>query len=161
MQQPVHGTAEGLYDCFEKAMTYMGIRDSWKAKMIGLGCDGTNINLGKKYGLQALLKKEVPWVICFWCLSHHLELLIKDALNGTLFGLIDEFLLQVYYIYEKSPKTCRELEEIVVELKGCLNSTKISKEGGTHLIRTSGTRFIAHKVATSNRIVDRFGTSVT
>ena len=40
-------------------------------------------------------------MISFWCLSHCLELLIKGALNGTLFGLIDEFLLQVYYINEK------------------------------------------------------------
>ena len=51
MQRPAHGSTEGLYDCFEKAMTYIGIEDSWKAKMIGLGCDGMNINLGKQYGL--------------------------------------------------------------------------------------------------------------
>ena len=53
--------------------------------MVGLGCDGTNVNLGKRNGLQALLKKKVPWVICYWCLSHWLELSIKDALSGTLF----------------------------------------------------------------------------
>ena len=100
-------------------------------------------------------------MICFWCLSHHLELLIKDALNGTLFGLIDEFLLQAYYIYEKSPKKCRELEEIVVELKGCLDSTEMPKEGGTHPLRASGTRFIVHKVAALNRIVECFGAYIS
>ena len=31
MTQPACGTAEGLYNCFQ-----------------GLGCDGTNLNLGKK-----------------------------------------------------------------------------------------------------------------
>ena len=46
MRQSARGTAEGLYECFEKAMNYMGIEDSWKAKMIGLGCDGMSVNLG-------------------------------------------------------------------------------------------------------------------
>lgn len=93
--------------------------------------------------------------------SHWLELLIKDALNGTLLGLIDEFLLQVYYIYEKSPKKYRELEEIVVELKGCLESIDMPKEGGTRPLHASGTRFIAHKVAALNRIIDRFGAYIS
>ena len=64
VQQPTLSTAEGLYQCFEKAMKYMGIEDSWKAKTIGVGCDGTSVNLGKKNGLAALLKREIPWVIC-------------------------------------------------------------------------------------------------
>ena len=161
VQQPTLSTAEGLYQCFEKAMKYMGIEDSWKAKTIGVGCDGTSVNLGKKNGLAALLKREIPWVICFWCLAHRLELSIKDALSGTFFGFIDEFLLQVYYVYERSPKKCRELEEIVSELKGCLDSTEMPKEGGTRPLRASGTRFITHKVAALNRIIDRFGAYIS
>jgi len=58
VQQPVRSTVEGLYNCFESAMAYMGIEESWKMKMVGLGCDDTNINLGKKKSLQALLKEE-------------------------------------------------------------------------------------------------------
>jgi len=69
VQQPVRSTAEGLYNCFESAMAYMEIEESWKMKMVGLGCDGTSVNLGGKNGLQALLKKKVSWVICFWSLS--------------------------------------------------------------------------------------------
>ena len=80
MQQPAHSTAEGLYNCFECAMAYISIEESWKLKMVSLGCNGTNENLGKKNGLQAFSKKKVPWVICFWCLSHLLELSIKDTL---------------------------------------------------------------------------------
>ena len=45
-------------------------------------------------------------------LVHRLELALKDALKGTLFTVIDEMLLRVYYLYKNSPKevpraTCR------------------------------------------------------
>ena len=33
---------------------------------------------------------------------------MKDALKDTLFSSVDEMLLRVY-LYEKSPKKCREL----------------------------------------------------
>ena len=55
-----------------------------------------------------------------WCLAHRLELAIKDALKGTCFDLVDEMLLRLYYLYEKSPKKSRELEDITVVLKDCL-----------------------------------------
>ena len=48
-----------------------------------------------------------------------LELAIKDALKST-FDEIDEMLLRLYYLYEKSPKKCRELEDIVADLKGTM-----------------------------------------
>ena len=43
-------------------------------------------------------------MVVFWCLAHRLELSIKDALCSTHFKAIDELLLQVYYVYENSPK---------------------------------------------------------
>jgi len=46
-------------------------------------------------------------VICFWCLSHWLELSIKDALSGSLFRIINELLLQIYYIDKKSQKNVK------------------------------------------------------
>ena len=42
-----------------------------------------------------------------WCLAHRLELAIKDALHGTAFDLVDEMLLRLYYLYEKSPKNAQ------------------------------------------------------
>ena len=52
-----------------------------------------------------------------WCLANCLELAIKDALKPTVFDLVDELLLRLYYLYEKSPKRCREPEDIVTNLK--------------------------------------------
>ena len=58
--------------------------------MIGFGCDGASVNIAAN-GLQGFL---VPWVIVFWCLAHHLELALKDALKGTVFSAIDEQAVQ-------------------------------------------------------------------
>jgi hypothetical protein len=40
-------------------------------------------------------------------LVFRLELSLKDALKNTFFSSVDELLLQVYYVYEKSPKKSR------------------------------------------------------
>ena len=69
--------------------------------------------------MKGFLKEAVPWVVVFWCLAHRLKLSLKDALKKTFFTAIDELLLQVYFMYDKSPKKCHELEAVVKELKPC------------------------------------------
>ena len=88
-----------------------------------------------------------------WCLAHRMELAIKDALTGTTFDAIDEMLLRLYYLYEKSPKKCRELEEIVSDLKQCLQFD----DGGTKPIRASGSRWISHKLNALKRVLSQYG----
>ena len=102
--------------------------DAWKTKTIGFGCDGTNANIAQG-GLRGLLSHEMPWVFVFWCLAHRLELSVKGALKPTFFTTVDDLLLRLYYIYEKSPKKCRELEGIVVELKACLEPAEMPRKG--------------------------------
>lgn len=41
------------------------------------------------------------------------------------FSSVDEFLMQVYYVYEKSPKNCRKLQDVVEELKACLEPAEL------------------------------------
>ena len=74
-------------------------------KLIGFGCDGTSINIANR-GLKMYLQDVAPWIEVFWYLAHRLEFALKDALKDTLFKSVDEMLLQVYYLYEKSPKKC-------------------------------------------------------
>ena len=71
--------------------------------------------------------------------------------------MIDELLLHVYYIYDKSPKKCRELEVVVEELKSFLNPAELPNQGGTRPLCACGTGFVAHKVAALGRLIDRFG----
>jgi len=35
---------------------------------------------------------------------------MKDTLKGTA---IDDMLLELYYLYEKSPKKCKQLEDVI------------------------------------------------
>jgi len=69
-------------------------------------------------------------------MAHWLELAVKDALKQTTFDLIDEMLLRLYLLYASFPKKCRELEEVVVDLKECLSI----EDGETRPVRASGSR---------------------
>ena len=148
-------TGEGLYGCVKKSLTYMGVE--WRSKMVGLGCDGTNTNIGSDSGLKSYLLKDIPWLVVSWYFAHRLELSIKDPLKDTYFKEIDQLLLQIYYVYDKSPKKCHELKEIVDNLKECLTETEMPMKGGTRPLRACGTRFVSHKVAALARLIDRYG----
>ena len=67
--------------------------------------------------------------LVFWCFVYHLELAIANALKGTLFTKIDEMLLRVYYLYEKSPKKCNEIDDIITALRSCLELGDLSNKG--------------------------------
>ena len=99
----------------------------------------------------------MPWIVVLWCLAHRLELALKDALKSTYFSEADELLLRIYYLYEKAPKKCRELDKVVEELKECLEPSEMPHDGGNCPRRACGTRFISHRVVALDRFTDRFG----
>ena len=94
--------------------------------------------------LKGLVESKIPWIFWMWCLAHRLELAIKDALKGSSFDDVDEMLLRLYYLYHKSPKKCHQLEEIIVQVRGCILDDSTACKGKKP-ISTSGTRWIAHK----------------
>ena len=149
---------EGLFECFKRALAHAGIAD-WENKLVGIGCDGTNVNLGTN-GFRGYIEKSVPWAVSFWCLVHHLKLLLKDALKGiNLYNTIDDILMRAYYLYEKSSKKCHELDELVASLRECLEEDEMpsSRTKGNKPLRACGTRFVSHKVAAINRFIDQYG----
>ena len=62
-------------------------------------------------------------------------------LCNPLFSFLQEMLLRLYYVYEKSRKKSRELATLVDDLKELLDFPK----GGDHPIQCQGTRWITHK----------------
>ena len=156
VRRPGRANAAGLFACLKAAMGFVGVAN-WETKLIGVGCDGANVNMGTTGGLKGLLTETMPWVVVFWCLAHRLELALKDALKQTFFARVDEMLLRAYYLYEKAPKKCVELDEVVSELRQCLDPTDLPIEGGNRPLRACGTRFITHKVVAFGRVIDRLG----
>ena len=65
--------------------------------------------------------------------------------------------MRLYFLYENSPQKCRELEDIVAELKECFHISDVPKQGGARPLRACGTRFITHKVAALERVIERYG----
>ena len=72
-------------------------------------------------------------------------------------GSLDNMLMRLHYLYNKFPTKCHELEDVVAELKECLEPMQMPTTGGDRPLRACGTRFIAHKVAALERLVNRFG----
>ena len=84
VRQPTSANVAVLFKYFKQTMEYVNIPEAdWKAKLVGYGCDGTSVNIACN-GLNRYFEKAVPWIIMFWCLAHHLELAVKDALKSTL-----------------------------------------------------------------------------
>ena len=61
-------------------------------------------------------------------------------------------LLKLYYVYEKSPKKCRQLTEIISHLKYCISFDV----AGTRPVR-AGSRWISHKLNAMKRILSKYG----
>ena len=102
VRRPERANADGLFACLNAAIKYVGM-SKWERKLIGFRCDGASVNMCAG-GLRGLLQQTVPWIVVFWCFARRLELALKDALQPTSFAQVDDLLLRIYYLYEKSPK---------------------------------------------------------
>ena len=69
-------------DTVNGAFADVGIHQ-WKEKLVGMGADGASVNLGKKGGVVALLRRDV---IDFHCLPHWLELALLELQKMLCFG---------------------------------------------------------------------------
>ena len=149
-------TAQGVVDGIKTVLTDIGLKDvtaTTPPVHVGLGGDGCSTNRGEKGGVKAILKKEYPWFLFVWCIAHRLELALKDAFSGTYFKEIDDRLLKLYYLYEKSPKRLRGLRELSNIYKDSLEFVEVSMKPK----RASGTRWIIHKLNALKVLVDKFG----
>ena len=100
-----------------------------------------------------MVENKLNWIFWMWCLAHRLELAIKDALTGTVFDTVDDMLLRLYYLYNKSSKKFREIQDIISDLQQCLSFD----DNGVKPIRASGTRWVSHKINAMKRVLSKFG----
>ena len=93
--------------------------------------------------MTEMLKKS-PWLVFIWSMAHRLELAIKEGLGGTKFDDINEMLLNIYLLYEKSSKKLSQLGELVEKLKDLYEYK-----------RSCGTRWIAHTISAMKVLIDK------
>ena len=146
--------AAGLFQGLRDALLKLGIAEvdaESCIKLVGIGSDGAAANIAQG-GLKGLVEAQLEWIFWMWCFAHRIELAVKDALKGTAFDDIDDMLLKLYYLYEKSPKKCRELEEVISDLKGCI----CFDDSGVKPVRASGSRWVSHKLSAMRRILSKY-----
>ena len=103
--------------------------------------------------MKGKLQAALPWLHWAWYYTHRLELACRDAFSSWLFCDIDEMLLRLYYLYEKSPKKCHDLSDLVSDLKDLYEFSV----GGNLPVRASSSCWIVHKRKALQRVVDRYG----
>ena len=121
----VLGLKEAISATFENAEV-----ENWKEKLVAFGADGASVNLGKKAGLAALLRRDVPYIVDFHCLPHRLELALLELQNSCK-SVEDVYsvLHLIWKTYHYSPKSVRALKSIADELE--INILKPTQVRGT------------------------------
>ena len=150
--RPKSVDAAGLFQSLKGTLLQLGISDIDPEnckKLVGIVSKGASANIAR----GGLVQSQCEWMFWMWWMAHRLELAVKDALVGTAFDAVDDMLLKFYYLYEKSPKKCRELTELVSDLKECIDVD----EAGIKPIRASGSRWVSHKLNAMRRILSRYG----
>ena len=101
--------ADGIKSAIMKAFDYLCMPEL-KDRMLFFASDGTSVNSGIKTGLATKFRKDgIDWLVFVWCLSHHLELALKDSLLDDVFTQFKKSLTNLFNLYHKSSKKLREL----------------------------------------------------
>ena len=76
--------ADGIKSAIMKAFDDIGMPEL-KDRMVFLASNSANVNNEIKTGLATKLCKDgIDWLVFVWCLSHRLELALKDSLDDVL-----------------------------------------------------------------------------
>ena len=145
LRQAKIADADGLKNLLLDSLVDVGFHD-YKDRLIGFMSDGASVNFGKRGGLLAKLRIDMPWIIGIHCANHGLELAVKDACKGTPFDDICTLLSYIHSVYERSPKRLVALKDL-----GAASGEEVRKPG-----RTNGTRWIQHKVKAAEILLNQY-----
>ncbi|KAK5930692.1 hypothetical protein CgunFtcFv8_026910 [Champsocephalus gunnari] len=109
--------AKGLYALIMGAFA-RGRVDDWKKRLVGFRADGAAVNFGKDNGVQALLKRDIAYLIALHCVAHRAERGLVDSLK-ELYKLkaLHQNLKWLYKHYKFSPKALHELRLVAEALE--------------------------------------------
>ena len=77
-----------------------------KKKLVGFCADGVSVNMGRTGGVAVRLAREIPapWLVVIHCVSHRIELAVKDTFKGTSADVVIDMLVSIFLLYDKSNK---------------------------------------------------------
>ena len=108
--QDVNGIMSAIIEAFNDVqMPFL------KDKLVNLASDGATVNSGTKAGLAVKFREAgASWLVFFWCMSHRIELALKDSLDNAMQPIkLHKVLLELY-----------EFED------GRVKPSKCSRQGG-------------------------------
>ena len=94
--------AKGIFASILDALKTIGITDEvLNKKLVGFGCDGAAVMIGRNGGVATYLKQIQPRLLIVHCLAHRLELAVKKI---PVYSSLLVLLVGIYYFYHYSPK---------------------------------------------------------
>ncbi|XP_069477621.1 zinc finger protein 862-like [Ambystoma mexicanum] len=104
-------------------------------KLVGFMRDGTGHNLSMKKEVSDFMKQNSPFLISVHCLSHHLEMAVRDMFKDTEFESIMDMLQSLHSFYQSNPNRLSELKPLA----------EIMEETFTKSEKVNGTRWVQHR----------------
>ena len=163
LHSPQHADVSGPLDCFGDVLNLFGAdnvldQDSvlnveGQPVLVGVATYGATVNVAGQNGLRGQMQRALSWLFWSWCYAHRLELACKDTFTSSLFSSVQDMLLRLYYLYEKSSKKSSDLAYIVEDLMQVFDLS----QGGSRPIRFCGTRWITLKRKALQCVLDRYG----
>ena len=98
-----NANAAGIHENIQTAFNRFGVT-KFEDRIVGLNADGASVNMGPLNGLGKIVRDSALWLQLVHCFNHRIKLALKDAFDTSPFGDIDNMLMKLYYLYEKSPK---------------------------------------------------------
>ena len=129
-------TAANIKSSLDNMFSSLGLQDEWENNLISVAADGASVNTGAKNGLFVRLAEDRPWIIATHCVSHKLELALKNSImKQKQFDDVKEFMTGLYYYCKRSGKFVRHVKETAALLN--VSMLKMPK--------VHGTRFLNHQ----------------
>ena len=108
--------------------------------------------------MKAEMQSTFPWLFWSWSFAHQLELACKSSFTSSLYEEMNDLLIHLYSLCNKSPQKTHQLLPIVEDLKEVFYFPETEDPVPVH---NQGTRWVNHKRKVLQRIVDRFGVYCT
>ena len=124
--------------------------EEYTKMMVSAKSDGASVNTGKYNGLLVQLEQSRPWLVKIHCVSHRLELGLKDSLlKEKSFTDIKYLMVTIYYLFKKSGKLQRQFQTL----------GKVSGVTIYTLPKVHGTRFVNHQRRGLHHLLNNWGFS--